>query len=257
MAYNIPFSFNPSRNQSFDPAKAKIDDLNQTGIGINDNPYVPTCDNASLLVKDNYRGIIDNYTQNFGMKIAYYSTGFSIENHNKIYGEDTTAKYRGPRFLKAIIDFSTYSSFLTKFGMMSDLEIIIYVPIKAFQSVWGNVIPLNGDLFEIVDSSCDRPLGQDPIVFEITEKHDSINTVDFMGGHYVWKLSGKRYDNSYEPGAPQENLLGGPVEDTEYGKTDSTIDQTIVVQGPNLSDVDEQAKEDFNSPSDSVYGKYF
>lgn len=256
MAYDIPFDFNPVKSFSFDVQKKKADDLNQTGISVQTNPYVPTCSDSSSLVKENYRGMVDNYVQNFGMQISYYSTGYDINNHNPLYGENPTAKYRGPRKLKAIIDFQSYNTFLTKFGIMNDLDITIYIPIKAFQSVWGEVYPLAGDLFSIDDSACDRPLNQSPIVFEITEKHDSINPTDFMGGHYVWKITAKRWDDSYEPGAPTEKFVGGPVDDNEYGKIESSIDEIEIIPGPSKP-VDDEAKKDFDNPNDSVYGRYF
>lgn len=258
MAYNVPFTLSPSGpTPSFDPNNRTPDSLNNTGIGIDQNNYVPGCGPNDLLVKDNYRGLVDNYTQNFGMKISYWSTGFSVTNQNKLYGEDPTAKYRGPRSLKAIIDFTSYSSFITRFGMMSDLDIVIYIPIKAFQAVWGNVYPLNGDLFSIDDSACDRPLGQTPMVFEVTEKHDSVDTVDFMGGHYVWKLTARRYDNSYEPNAPQEAEIGGPIDNKEYGKIESSIEPTNIIKNPSAYDVDEEAKKNFDNPNTAVFGKYY
>ena len=259
MSYNVPFNFSPTPvSPTFNSDETKTD-ISQTGFPPNSNPYVPTCLDNINNVKDNYAGMVESYVQSYGMPISYWTTGYTVANHNPIYGEDPTAKYRGPRSMKAVIDLQSYSTFLTKYGIMSDLDIIIYIPIKAFQAVWGNVFPMSGDLFSIDNYACDRPLGQSPLVFEVTEKHDSINPTDFMAGHYVWKLTAKRYDNSYEPNAPQEKFLGGPVDidGNEYGKVESSIDNTIIVDGDAIHDVDTDAKEDFNiSPSDSIYGKY-
>jgi predicted nucleotidyltransferase len=258
MAYNVPFIFDPlKKSASFNSAQTKVTDLGNTGIPVGQNPYISNCNDTGSNVKDNYRGMVANYASNFGMSISYWSTGYNLNNQNEIYGEDPTARYRGPRKMKAVIDFQSYTTFLTKFGVMSDLDIVIYIPIQSFREVWGEVVPLAGDLFLIDDSACDRPLGQSPIVFEITEKHDAINPADFMGGHFVWRLTAKRYDNSYEPGAPQEKFLGGPVDSGDYGKIESSIDNTIVVEDPSPTTVDEEAKEDFNTPNDSVYGKYY
>lgn len=258
MAYNVPFVFDPLKKAAtFNSTQSKVTDLGNTGIPTNENPYVSRCDDVSSNVKDNYRGMVANYASNFGMTISYWSTGYSLNNQNEIYGEDPTARYRGPRKMKAVIDFQSYTTFLTKFGVMSDLDIVIYIPIQSFREVWGEVIPLAGDLFLIDDSACDRPLGQSPIVFEITEKHDAINPADFMGGHFVWKITAKRYDNSYEPGAPQEKFLGGPVDSGDYGKVESSIDDTIVVEDQSPTTADEEAKEDFDTPNDSVYGKFY
>lgn len=256
MSYNVPFVFNPSnRNPSFFSNDKKS--VGETGLGINESPYVPKCNNTTSLIKDNYRGMIKNYAELYGMEISYWSTGFDLDDHNEIYGENPTAKYRGPRQLKAVIDFQSYNTFLTKFGVMSDLDIVIYIPIQEFQKIWGTVIPLAGDLFEITDSACDRPLGQEPIKFEITEKHDAINPADFMGGHFVWKITAKRFDYSYEPNAPMEKGIGGPVDSGDYGKIESDIEEPKIIKDLTPQTADKEAKEDFDSPNDSIYGKYF
>jgi hypothetical protein len=251
MAYNVPFNLNPSA-----PTQPYAD-LAETGISVSTNPYVSPCGDSASIIKNNYRGMVENYADNYGMAISYWSTGFSISDSNRLYGENPTAKFRGPRKMKAIIDFQSYNTFLTKWGIMSDLDIQIFVPIKAFRQVWGNVLPLAGDLFIIDDSACDRPFEQSPMVFEVTEKDDKIKPADFMGGHYVWKLTAKRMDYSYEPNAPEENFIRMPVDQDLYGKTESTIDETDITQDNSTNHIDETAKEDFFTPNDSVYGKYF
>ena len=167
MAYNVPFVFNPlNKNPVFNSTQSRVNDLGNTGIPTTENPYVNRCDDTVSNVKSNYRGMVANYASNYGMPISYWSTGYNLNDQNEIYGENPVARYRGPRKLKAVIDFQSYTTFLTKFGVMSDLDIVIYIPIQNFREVWGEVIPLAGDLFLIDDSACDRPLGQSPIVFQ-------------------------------------------------------------------------------------------
>lgn len=252
MAYNAPFNLNTGS-----PNQQLYGDLAETGIPITSNPYVSPCGDKASIIKNNYRGMVENYADNYGMAVSYWSTGFNIDDSNRLYGENPTAKFRGPRKMKAIIDFQSYNTFLTKWGIMSDLSIQIFIPIKAFRQVWANVLPLAGDLFIIDDSSCDRPFGQSPMVFEVTEKDDKIKPADFMGGHYVWKLTAKRMDYSYEPDAPEENFIRMAVDQDLYGKTESTIDETNITQDESTNDIDEAAKKDFYTPNDSVYGKYF
>lgn len=249
MSYKVPFIFNPG---SSSPTLG----IGQTGLPVDKNPYNPSCLDENQNVKNNYRAMADNYAQMYGRKISYWTTGYNLTNHNPLYGEDPTAKYRGPRTLKAIPDMQSYSTFLTKFGIMSDLDMILYIPIPEFQRVWGNVFPLAGDLFVIEDTACDRPLGQSPMVFEVTEKHDSINPTDFMSGHYIWKINAKRMDYSYEPGAPQELNAGGPVDSDSYGKIESTLEEPEITINPS-ENVDDEARKNFDNPSSSVYGKYY
>lgn len=103
------------------------------------------------------------------------------------------------------------------------------------------------------------------MVFEVTEKTDSINPVDYMGGHYVWKLTAKRFDYSYEPKATEEKFLGG-TSDSGSGNLNDGQQAGRQAGGENppdeykkdyTQDVDTEAKEDFdNSNNSSIYGKY-
>ncbi len=256
MAYNDPnFSFGPNQNFTFDPNSGASLNPSQNPYQDTNNPYVETCDTNGA-ARDTYKQQVTEYVNNYGQVLEYWSTGYDVNDHNMIYGENPTARYRGPRRIKAVVDFTTYTTFLSKYGMMSDLDITIYIPIDEFTRIWGPTFPMNGDLFRIVSSACDRPMGQDPIVFEVTEKHDSINAVDFMGGHYTWKIIAKRYDNSYEPGAPQEKFLGGPVDSGPYGSEGNADTPAILVPAPYPQTADEEADEDFLNTESSVYGKY-
>ena len=248
MAYSKPgFTFNPSNNSSFDPSSPTNSSKETNPFGIEANPYVPTCDSQTSLAKQVHMDQYNHYVKNYGQRIAYQSTRYNMNTHNFLYGEDPTSGYHYARYMKAIIDFASYTTFLTKFGTMSNSDIVIYIPITHFQEIWGTEVnPMKGDIFFIVDSACDRPLKQTPMVFEVTEKHDSINAVDFMGGHYVWKLDANRFDMSHEPNATEEAFLGG-VNDSK---------DTEEYEKPYTQNVDDAAKEDFDNKESSVYGKF-
>lgn len=87
-----------------------------------------------------------------------------------------------------------------------------------------------------------------PKLYQITEKRyqdPSLNT-NFLNGHYVWILKGKRFEYSYEVGAPKEtpsedNTIGGIVNDNDL----------IEELAEEIFDYDQ-----FPESNDSVYGDY-
>lgn len=88
-----------------------------------------------------------------------------------------------------------------------------------------------------------------PRLYQITERRyldPELNT-NFLGGQYVWVLRAKRFEYSYEPGAPQENPIapdntpGGIVNDND----------TIEEISEEIFDYDE-----FPFSNDSVYGGF-
>jgi hypothetical protein len=259
MAYSDPnFSFDPKKEFGFDPTQKNISD-NRYPADVNQNPFVPTCSDQSNQVKEIHRQQISEYANLYGQTISYQPVKYNFNTHNFLYGEDMISGYQYSRKMKAIIDFSSYTTFLTKFGIMSDSDITIYIPIREFERVWGPskgvTYPLAGDLFLIDDEACDRPLGQSPMVFEVTDKEDKIKPVDFMGGHYVWKLVAKRFDYSYQPNAPEERFLDDESSDNkQFGRLPGGENP------PDMSstgdDVDVFAKKEFDNKESSTYGKY-
>ena len=257
MAYNDPeFSFNPNKNFTFDPSKKQINGQSDNPIGVDSNPYIQTCDDNSILAKEAYRQQVDEYAQTFGMTVSYQPIIYNFNTHNFLYGEDPTSGFRYARKVKAIVDLTTYTTFITQYGMMSDADITIYISIRKFKEAWGNIVPLAGDLFIIDDSACDRPLRQSPMVFQVTDKQDHVNPVDYMGGHYVWKITAKRFDYSHEPNAPEEKFLDSASDTKEYGLVDSETQDENLHRQDYEQNVDDFAEKEFKQPKTSVYGNY-
>lgn len=260
MAYNNPVSFNPNRTFSFDPSNSRKNASgNISPISIVDNPYVPTCADTSSTMIENHHEQVKSYVSQFGQTVSYQPVKYNFNTHNFLYGEDPISGYHYSRKMKAIVDFKSYTTFLSKFGIMSDAELIIYIPIKDFEKIWGPtqgiVYPLAGDIFIIDNSACDRPLGQTPMCWEVTDKDDKINPTDFMGHHFYWKLTCKRFDYSYEPNAVEERFLDDNSGDAkEFGRLPGGDNPPDM--GSKEYDVDDFAKDNFNQPKTSVYGNY-
>ena len=120
MAYSDPnFSFNPSKDFSFDPSKKQINGQDKNPIGVSENPYIQTCNDTSVLSKESYRQQVNEYSKTYGQTISYQPVKYNFNTHNFLYGEDPTSGYRYSRKIKAVVDFSSYTTFITKWGMIS------------------------------------------------------------------------------------------------------------------------------------------
>lgn len=259
MAYGNATLLNPIKEVLFNPSDKNVSTQNSP-FGVLDSPYVPACSDQSNLLKNTYRQQVEEFANLYGMTITYQPVKYNYNTHNFLYGEDPTSGYHLARKLKAIINHTAYTTFLTKFGIMSDTELVIYIPIRLFEQVWGpskgEICPLAGDIFTIDNEACDRPLGQSPMCFEVTDKDDKVNVVDYMGGHYIWKLTCKRFDYSHEPNAVEERFLDDESGDSkEFGRLDGGKNPVDVGFKP--WDVDEFARKEFTIPDDGKsYGKY-
>lgn len=256
MSYNIEgFNFNPSKDFAFNPSNSIVK------TGIQESSYIPKCGQKSEM-KEVYHKYAMEYANQFGMTIRYQPIKYNFNTHNFIYGEDHSG-YHFERRMKAVVDFKQYSAFLTKFGFQSSEQLTIFIPIRHFEEVWGKTdagtYPLAGDIFTIEDSACDRALHQSPICWIVNDKTDVVNnTVDFLAGHYVWKLECTRFNYSFEPGVTPERFLDEESRDTEeHGRLPGG--ENPPEMSPKTDGVDEFTKSNFDSTqtnNTSTYGKY-
>lgn len=122
--------------------------------------------------------------------------------------------------------------------------------------------PKSGDLIQMSPLGCDRPNGRGAKVFEITERTDQdIATINPLMGHYVYRLKARRYEYSFEPGAPLEPQNQQVFENSFSGIISSTIDGVVpsaVKSYPGDVDTDSKANilnMDVNNTD--VYGSYY
>jgi len=122
--------------------------------------------------------------------------------------------------------------------------------------------PNAGDVFQLIEYGDDRPEGRNGKIFEITERLDeSINEINQLQGHYVFKLRARRNDHTFLP------KVIGPGETTAELAAEAKSTQVSDVSGmgrvtnPDTdygNDLDtEQSKYfDYNT-NDDVYGDYY
>jgi hypothetical protein len=205
--------------------------------------------------KERIRNYWSDLNKNYGLVIKYWRNGYKLTDGDSLYGEHPTSKFIGPRNVKVLLNIENQNTILSKFGIISEFDVQIYIPIDEFKRVWGAQIPNRGDLIQVSDEACDRPEQQEPKIFQITNKRDSVESVDFFGGHYVWFLEAQRFDYSWEENAPDEE--GEPITDTDFvgimegGTQPKSPSKTY---GP---DADTMAKEDLDNTTNSAkYGNY-
>jgi hypothetical protein len=246
---NINMAFNPkSESFSFNPSDPTAIGTNSVG----DSLY----DCSRKIDKDRTKAYWEDLNRQYGINVKYWAHGYDLKEHDALYGEHTTSKFKGPRDIKLLINLENQNTILSKFGIITDTDIQFYIPIAEFDRVWGvDAVPNRGDLIELTIEACDRPERQSPKVFEVTNKKDSVDPIDVFAGHYVWFLEAKRFDYSYENGAPDEG--GEPITNSTFvGLMSGGVQEKSapVSYGPSA---DEEAVEDLNNTSNSgTYGGY-
>lgn len=127
----------------------------------------------------------------------------------------------------------------------------------------GQVIePKSGDLIQLSPLGCDRPNGRGAKIFEITERTDQdVSSMNPLLGHYIYRLRAKRYEYSFEPGAPQEPQNQQIFENSFSGKLSSNIPGEIPSESKSYpGDIDTESKTkvlDMSVNNTDIYGSYY
>lgn len=255
MAYNIQgFNFNPTKDFTFNPSNSVEKPV------VPQSSYIPKCGQKSEM-KEAYHKYAMEYANQFGMTIVYQPKIYNTEVADPLYGEDTISGFHHGREMKAVVNFESYSAGFFPMGFLSKESLTVYIPIRHFEQIWGptsnGIYPVAGDLFYIPDSVCDRPLRQSPIIWEIGNKFDAVNeTVDFLSGHYVWKLECTRYKPSHEKNAPTERFLNDSDTDSDqFGE----IGNPSELSQENMNSVDDFAKKEYDmrvGNKNDIFGQY-
>ena len=123
--------------------------------------------------------------------------------------------------------------------------------------------PKSGDLIDFVQLGCDRPGGRCSKIFQVTERmyQDLAGGLNPMLGHYIWRLRAKRYEHSFEPGAPIECENEQVFDNSQNGVTDTNL-PTDTIDDPKSypQDNDNTSKNDvydMDVNDTDIYGSYY
>lgn len=210
---------------------------------------------------------------NYGIEINYYVNGFNLSAMNLLYGEHPTQQYSGPYIIKSYIELEESIS-LSQFGMNSDDELTAYIGITDFTNLFSlssyifdsngqRIEPKSDDLMEITALGCDRPGNRGSKIFRITEVLDQSikDGINPMMGHYIWKISAKRYETSNETNSPQELGNDQVYDNLISGKVVSSIFPSLTSENKVYSDdIDELSKTtiyNMDNTNNDIYGTYY
>ena len=218
-----------------------------------------------------FKSGFEELIQNYGVELNYYVNGFNLSAMNVLYGEHSTQEYAGPFVIKAYLELEETVS-LSRWGMESDDELTAYIGIQTFADTLtplastfyiGNgqrIEPKSDDLMEISALGCDRPGDRGAKIFRITEVLDqSVSSgINPMLGHYLYKITAKRYEHDGSTNAPSEDGNDQVYDNNISGKLSSVLFPSLTAEDKIYPfDIDTISKNtiyDQSKNDNSLYG---
>ena len=175
---------------------------------------------------------IQSYINTNGYPCLYYPYLYHAEDSETLTGEHNAAKYGPPMDIIAFFDIQDNPAWIETQGFNTDETATIWLHIKTFRNKIKNILsstkddrrckyqevfnlnyreendiihsiePYVNDLIQLKTFGCDREFDRGNKIFIITNKEDEVFSQKFnmLGGHYVWRLTAKRFRFSYEEG---------------------------------------------------------
>lgn len=175
---------------------------------------------------------IQSYIEEHGLPCWYYPYLYQEEKMEELTGEHSAAGYGRPFEIIIVVDVKDNPSWVSALGVESSETVTAWVHIRQFKEKiypildkpddsryedyntiyvkepWKTgeymkkIKPKPKDCFQVLTSACDREWDAGARIWEITNVEDEIFTenFNFAQGHYVWKITAKRYRYSFEYG---------------------------------------------------------
>jgi hypothetical protein len=234
--------------------------------------------NCSVYNRDNfqaeqiiYQSAYKDLINQFGINIRYFVNTFNLTSGDVFFGEQPYKKYGNPVEMRVYAEVSDNAISLQRFGFVSDDEFTGYIDITTFTTTFSTlgyhtpngqrIEPKSGDVIELTDLGYCRPGARGPRLYEITERVDQdFNSINPALGTYVWRIRGKRFAYSYEPGLSAEGGTNPPVYDNTFT---GVVSSTQQAPSPNKNypyDVNEDSIDnvyDQRANDTSIYGGYY
>jgi len=195
----------------------------------------------------------------YGTQIDYYVRDFTLSASDKLYGENTHLGYHPKATFVMLMDLTDGSLTYSQYGLVSDDELTAIIDIETYQqslsTYYDNATstePKAGDVFQLTEYGDDRPNNRNGKIFEITERLDeSINEINQLQGHYVFRLKARRNDHTFLSGL-----------DAEAGSTQVTdtsgVGPLTAIETDYINDLDTESSTYFDyGTNDDVYGDYY
>lgn len=209
----------------------------------------------------NFDGWWKEQINHYGVEVNYYTNNHSLTAQDFIYGEHPTQIFSDPVKLIVVTTLNENAISLSRFGVMSDDEVTAMISFSSFEERLGvGAEPKAGDIFELEEYGRSRPGGRTGKIFEITQRVDQdVSQINQLQGHYLWLMTAKRFDYSYEANAPREQPPGQINDDLLEGILPGGQTEPIVVKSY-TGDVDAVSGPIYDyrvfMDQDHVYGNY-
>lgn len=174
----------------------------------------------------------EEYINQVGVPLKYRPYLFEIEKAEQITGEHSSAGYARPLDVVMILEIKDQPSWIENGGFMNDETVTAWLHIGAFKRKLLDILnneyddrraeyekiydkdyitnnnhthslePKPGDVFQLTTYGSDRQWDRGDRMWIISNVEDEILSENFntMMGHYMWKITAKRYRYAHETG---------------------------------------------------------
>ena len=179
-----------------------------------------------------YDNQIQSYIAENGLPCWYYPYLFQEEKMEEFTGEHNSAGYGRPVEVLMVLEIKDTPSWVSGLGIENDDTVTAWLHIRGFKekiypildndsderyydynSIYAKnpwltdnhlkkIQPKPKDCFQILTIGCDREWDRGAKIWEITNVEDELisEKLNPAMGHYVWKITAKRYRYSFEYG---------------------------------------------------------
>ncbi len=182
---------------------------------------------------------IKSYILEKGYPVLYYPYLFELDKAEHLYGEHSAAGYAHPFKTYAYITVEDAPAWVSMQGFDADETVTAWLHIGLWretvielmtsgdetyndykkiynlnyreeQDVIKAIEPKVKDLIQLMTFGADREFDRGNKIFEITSKEDEVfsDNMNPAMGHYVWKITAKRYRFSHETGLSNQDPVG-------------------------------------------------
>lgn len=179
-----------------------------------------------------YDNQIESYINENGYPCWYYPYLFMQDKMEQLTGQHNSAGYAKPFQIIISLQVKDAPSWVSSLGIQNDQTVTAWIHIRTFNKLISPILtnvdddrfqdynsiyclkpwqhdarlkkiqPKPKDCFQVLTMSCDRQWDAGARIWQITNVQDQILSQKFnsYGGHYVWKVTAKRYRYSFEYG---------------------------------------------------------
>lgn len=211
--------------------------------------------------RSNYAGWWKEQIEQYGVEVNYYRNNYDTQEQDFIYGEHPDQRFSDPVKIVMALTMNEGALTMSKFGLLTDDEVTCMITYESFVNTLGlSAEPNSGDIMELEEYGRGRPGGRTGKIFEITGKVDQdASQINQLQGHYVWLLTAKRFEYSYEPNAPLERPFGQMTDDVQEGRLPGGKNEPVIIKSYK-GDVDDVSQPIYDyrvfMDPDHIYGDY-